>query len=133
MLQGWGKEPDQSFYLTQEARIRGKEELDLEVDPPPDLWIEVDHRGSSRGRLPLYASLGVPEIWRFRTKIQSLWFGRLESGAYLEFERSAALPVLTPQRVLEALRLGDGLSESEWDVVLRAWVTEPVARQPRQL
>src|SRR6516162_6726941 len=56
-LEGWGKEPDQSFYLANEFRIRGREEIDLEVDPPPDLWIEVDHRGSSRGRLPLYASL----------------------------------------------------------------------------
>jgi Uma2 family endonuclease len=129
MLQGWGKEPDQSFYLANESRIRGKEELDLEVDPPPDLWIEVDHRGSSRGRLPLYASLGIPEICRFGTKSRTLWFGRLVSGAYVEIERSDALPLLTPQRVLEALRLGNGLSESEWDAVLRPWVTELVARQ----
>jgi Uma2 family endonuclease len=128
MLEGWGKEPDQSFYLANESRIRGKEEIDLEVDPPPDLWIEVGHRGSSRGRLPLYASLEIPEIWRFRTKSQMLWFGRLDGGAYTDIERSVALPLLTPQRVLESLRLGDGLSESEWDVVLRAWAAELVAR-----
>ena len=62
---GWGKEPDQSFYMASALKIRGKDEIDLEVDPPPDLWIEVDHRGSLRGRLPLYAALGVPEVWRF--------------------------------------------------------------------
>ena len=45
---GWGKEPDQSFYMASASKIRGKDEIDLEVDPPPDLWIEVDHRGSSR-------------------------------------------------------------------------------------
>jgi Uma2 family endonuclease len=129
MLQGWGKEPDQSVYMANESRIRGKEELDLEVDPPPDLWFEVDHRGSSRGRLPLYASLGVSEIWRFRTESQRLWFGRFETGAYVEIERSVALPLLTPQRGLEVMRLGDGLSESEWDFVLRAWATELVTRK----
>jgi Uma2 family endonuclease len=127
-FQGWGKEPDQSFYLANEARIRGKEEINLEIDPPPDLWIEVDHRGSSRGRLPLYASLGVPEIWRFRTRRRRLWFGRLEGCAYVEIERSVALPMLTRQRVLEALSLGEGLSESEWDIVLRAWVCAHLAQ-----
>jgi len=122
MAQGWGKEPDQSFYLTHESRIRGKDELNLEVDPPPDLWIEVDHRGSSRGRMQLYATLGVPEIWRFRHRRQQLWFGCLQEGTYVEIVRSLALPMLTPELVLEALNLGAGLPESEWDPLLRSWV-----------
>jgi Uma2 family endonuclease len=127
MLQGWGKEPDQSFYLASESLIRGKEDINLEVDPPPDLWIEVDHRGSSRGSLPLYASLGIPEVWRFRTRRELLWFGSLDGRVYREIERSKVLPTLTPQNVLEALDLGAGLSESEWDVLLRAWVRERLA------
>ena len=128
LLQGWGKEADQSFYLANERLLRGKEEISLDVDPPPDLWIEVDHRGNSRGRLPLYAALGVPELWRFRTRRESLWFGRLEGDAYVEIERSIALPMLTPEIVLECLRLGDGLSESEWDVILRTWVGAHLSR-----
>jgi Uma2 family endonuclease len=126
-LEGWGKEPDQSFYLASESRIRGKEEIDLEVDPPPDLWIEVDHRGSSRGRLPLYAALRVPEVWRFRRQRQRLWFGQLSGKTYQRIDRSLALPMLTPEDVLDGLRLGDSLSESEWDVVLRTWVRERLA------
>src|SRR5271166_3970805 len=122
MRQGWGKEPDQSFYLANESRIRNKEEIDLEFDPPPDLWIEVDHRGSSRGRLPLYASLQVPEIWRFRVRPERLWFGCLDGDHYQQIECSITLPMLTPGNVLEALRLGEGLSESQWDVVLRALI-----------
>ncbi len=122
MDRGWGKEPDQSFYLTHESRIRGKDEIDLEVDPPPDLWIEVDHRGSSRGRMHLYAALGVPEIWRFRPRRQKLWFGCLQEGTYVEIARSLALPMLTPDLVLEALNLGADLPESEWDPLLRNWV-----------
>ncbi len=115
MSQGWGKEPDQCFYLTHESRIRGKDEINLEVDPPPDLWIEVDHRGSSRGRMQLYAALGVPEIWRFRPRHQQLWFGSLQECTYVEVVRSLALPMLTPELVLEALKLGADLPESQWD------------------
>jgi Uma2 family endonuclease len=126
--EGWGKEPDQSFYLASEAAIRGQEEIDLEVDPPPDLWIEVDNRGSSRGRMPLYAALRVPEIWRFRTRGPRLWFGQLDGDHYREIERSLALPMLTPQAALEALSLGSGLSESEWDVRLRTWVGDRLSR-----
>lgn len=122
--QGWGKEPDQSFYIANEARIRGKDDIDLDADPPPDLWIEVDHRGSRRGRLPLYASLGVPEVWRYRMLSHRIWFGALDAGVYRPVERSLALPMLTPPLVLEALNLGQTLSESEWNPQLRAWVRD---------
>ncbi len=88
----------------------------------------MDHRGSSRGRLPLYAALGVPEVWRFHSRQARLWFGQLEGGSYVEIDQSRSLPMLTPQRVLEALNLGEGLSESEWDPLLRAWVTAHLAR-----
>jgi hypothetical protein len=70
----------------------------------------------------LYAALGVPEVWRYRTKTSRLWFGRRQGDAYVPIEQSLALPMLSPRLVLEALSLGDGLSESEWDLVLREWV-----------
>jgi Uma2 family endonuclease len=124
---GWGKEPDQSFYLKHESQIRGKEEIDLDVDPPPDLWIEVDHRGSSRGRMQIHAALGVPEIWRFRPRRQQLWFGSLQDGAHIAIERSLSLPMLTPDLVLEALNLGANVPESQWDALLRRWVQDKLA------
>ncbi|MGC8641753.1 MAG: Uma2 family endonuclease [Isosphaeraceae bacterium] len=125
---GSGREPGQSFYLANESPVRGKDEIDLEVDPPPDLWIEVDHRGGSRGRLPLYAALGVPEVWRFRSRTKRLWFGRLEGDKYVQIVQSLSLPMLTPERVLEALSLGEGLSDSEWDPLLRAWIAAHLLR-----
>ena len=60
-----GLEPDASFYFANERRIRGKKRLDLTIDPPPDLAIEIDITSSSLNRQSIYASLGVPEIWRF--------------------------------------------------------------------
>ncbi len=122
---GFGKEPDQSFYFANAAKIVRKREIDLDAgDPPPDLWIEVDNRATSAGKLPLYAALGVPEIWRYRIKTGNVWFGKLVEGEYESIERSLALPMLSPSLVAEILRLGTGLIESEWRATIRTWIGE---------
>lgn len=123
---GKGKEPDQGFYFANARKLLGKTSIRLEQgDPPPDLWIEVDNRGSSRGRLPVYASLGVPEVWQYRARTRRLRFLALgEDGAYHPIERSLSLPMLTPALVLEAMALGDALLESAWTKALRARVRE---------
>lgn len=61
-----GLEPDECFYFKSHVLIRGKTELDLSEDPPPDLAIEVDITRNVLDRISIYASLGVPEIWRVR-------------------------------------------------------------------
>ncbi len=123
-LKGRAKEPDESFYLANEPRIRDKDAIDLEVDPPPDLWIEVDTRGSSLGKLPVYAALGVPEVWRYRPRRGVLWFGRLGPDGYESIDRSLALPMLSPAPVLEALAMSVGQPESSWERQLQAWARE---------
>jgi Uma2 family endonuclease len=120
---GKGKEPDQSFYLANTGRVPQDRDPDLDAgDPPPDLWIEVDNRVSSAGRLPVYAALGVPEVWRYRARKKTLQFLQLVDGVYQPIDRSLAVPVLTPALVLEALALGDNPVESEWVRLLREWV-----------
>jgi Uma2 family endonuclease len=57
-------EPDECYYLAHEQEMRGKDELDLSVDPPPDLVVEVEVSRSALDRLAIYASMGVPEVWR---------------------------------------------------------------------
>jgi Uma2 family endonuclease len=112
---GHGKEPDASFYLGDaEALVRGKEVLDLNLDPPPSLWIEVDNRASSAGRLPLYARLGIPEVWQYRPRTRRLWFRRLTDQGYEELTESRALPGLTPGRVLELLAEVDARGQTAW-------------------
>ena len=39
--------------------------IDLTLDPPPDLAIEIDMTSPSIPRLPIYCALGIPEVWRF--------------------------------------------------------------------
>ena len=118
-----GKESDTCFYLAHEPLIRDKEEIDLAVDPPPDLAIEVADSNDSRDKLPISAALRVPEVWRYSARTGSLWFGRLQpDGTYAPIPRSDCLPLLTPERVLQALALCRGVPESLWGQSLREWV-----------
>jgi Uma2 family endonuclease len=124
LKKGWGKEPDESFYFANARRVAGKGTIRLDHEPPPDLWIEIDHRASSRGSLPLYAALGVPEVWRYRTERGRLWFGRLTGLKYEAIKRSLSLPMVTPALVVEALELGEGVMESAWLQRLQPWIRQ---------
>ena len=115
---GNGKEPDNGFYIGANARrIRGKESIDLTIDPPPDLAIEVDNKSDSELALPTYVRIGVPEVWRYDARDHTLWFGHLIGESYESIDRSLCLPVLTPDLVLAAL---DALDEGDMDD--SAWV-----------
>jgi Uma2 family endonuclease len=62
--EGRGLEPDDSFYIRSFSKVVGKDEIDLAVDPPPDLIVEVDLSNPSLDKLPIDFSLGVEEVWR---------------------------------------------------------------------
>ena len=59
-----GLEPDECYWIANEHLVRGRLDLDLEVDPPPDLAVEVEITRSVLNRMGIYASLRVPEVWR---------------------------------------------------------------------
>ena len=127
---GAAKEPDNSFYFANEAQVRDKHSIDLEIDPPPDLAIEVDNTRSSLAKLTVYARLGIPEVWRYDVNRGTLWFGQLtENGTYQEIDQSISLPMLTPAIVLEQLQRCLGRAESEWGRLIRVWVRETLADQ----
>jgi Uma2 family endonuclease len=127
VYKGKGKQPDESFYIPSVFRLPRDRNIELDAgDPPPDLWIEVDNRISSAGRLPVYAALGVPEVWRYRARRKTLQFLRLVGDSYEPIERSLALPPLTPALVREALALGGDLIESDWVRLLREWVARTI-------
>ncbi|NJL48020.1 MAG: Uma2 family endonuclease [Leptolyngbyaceae cyanobacterium SM2_5_2] len=83
-----GIEPDQCFYIQNEAAVRGKNRLDLTVDPPPDLALEVDI--TSRTHPDTYAALGVPELWRRVGPTIRIY--QLLDGQYVEVEKSLTFP-----------------------------------------
>jgi Uma2 family endonuclease len=118
-----GLEPDECYYLTHEAQMRGKRELDLAVDPPPDLAIEVDISRSSLNKLSIYADVGVPELWFYDG--ESLRVHRLqENGEYLQQDSSVAFPFLDLREIERFLGRFDRLGETAWVRSFRAWVEE---------
>ena len=84
-------EPDSCFYIQNESLVRGKN-INLPDDPPPDLAIESDYTSSSVNKFAIYASIGVPEIWRYRK--QTLQVYRMIEGQYEQTNQSLAFPFL---------------------------------------
>jgi Uma2 family endonuclease len=85
-------EPDTCFYIQNEASVRGKRDINLPEDLPPDLAIESDYTNSSVNKDSIYAALGVPELWRYRR--ESLQVYQLVDGKYEKCDHSLAFPFL---------------------------------------
>jgi Uma2 family endonuclease len=94
-----GAEPDSCYYIANEPAVRGKIKLDFEIDPPPDLVLEIDITSSSLDRTSIYAKLGVGELWRYDGT--TLVFYHLQVDQYVEVARSPTFPMLYPARILE--------------------------------
>jgi len=119
-LEKRGLEPDECFYLAHEEQMRGKRDLDLTVDPPPDLAIEVDISRSSIDKLSIYADIGVPELWFFDGA--SLVVRRLENSTYTEQDASVAFPFLDLKEVVRFMGRFEQLGETAWIRSFREWV-----------
>lgn len=95
-LMSQGIEPDNCFYIQNEAAIRGKDRLDLTIDPPPDLALEIDI--TSRTHPDIYEALGVPELWCFeKGKLQ---INLLENGKYIQSTSSRIFSNFPLQQVI---------------------------------
>ena len=105
-----GAEPDSSFYIQNEPLVRDKQQIDLTVDPPPDLVVEVDVTSSSIDRLAIYADIGVSELWRYDSPLMEIYL--LNSGKYVLSNVSptfANLPLAweIPRFLEQSLRIGE--------------------------
>ncbi|MBI4858676.1 MAG: Uma2 family endonuclease [Candidatus Riflebacteria bacterium] len=116
-----GLEPDECYYIASEARVRGKDHLDLTVDPPPDLAIEVDLDKPALEKLRIYAALGVTEVWKYDG--QRLCVYRLQPDArYLEVRESASFPFLPLDELTRFLSQRQGTTETQLLRAFREWV-----------
>jgi Uma2 family endonuclease len=115
-----GLEPDECYYFKDEAKMRGRKRLDLRKDPPPELVVEIDITHRSVPREPIYAALGVPEIWRYDgVRLQCL---HLKGEQYVVRKMSLAFPFLEPALLQQFIdRRGD---EGETTIInaFVAWV-----------
>jgi len=91
-----GVEPDACYYLASAGRVIGKRGIDLEVDPPPDVVVEIDLTTESSRKFRIDAALGVPEIWWYDDEQRQMSFHELVSGSYVEIRESRFFTDLTP-------------------------------------
>jgi Uma2 family endonuclease len=117
-----GVEPDTCFYIQNASKMRGKQEIDLTTDPPPDLVIEVDVTSPSLEKLPIYAALKVPEVWLYKGK--KVEFYKLANEKYQKIKYSSAFPLLSSEKVTEFLNKGLNQDLNEWVEEIRKWARD---------
>ena len=118
-----GVEGDQTYYFANEPRVRGKSQIDLRIDPPPDLAVEVVYKNPADAALKVYRRLGVPEIWVYVEDRLAILL-RQANGEYKESETSRAIPFLKAVEIFDQARQLEGMSELEWMEGVRRWVRE---------
>lgn len=119
-----GLEPDRCYWIANEPAVRGKLDLDLRIDPPPDLAIEVDVTSSSLDRMAIYAALGVPEVWRVDNR--TLTFHALDAvnRKYTVITHSLSFPLVTPADLMRFSALCAGQDENSVIRQFRSWVQQ---------
>jgi Uma2 family endonuclease len=115
-----GVEPDSCFYIQNADRVNPEDNAPPQ-DFPPDLVVEVDITSSSRSRLNIYKSMGVPEIWRYSR--QGLAILQLHQGEYVECEYSSTFASLSAEILEKFLERGK-LSKNHNSLIteLRMWL-----------
>jgi Uma2 family endonuclease len=106
-----GVEADDWFYVQSEPLVRGKDEIDYEQDPPPDLGVEIDVTSSVEDRLPIYWKLRVPEIWVWRAGTVR-FLHRRPRGKYAEARKSRAFPFLSSSILSKYLDMRGQMDET---------------------
>jgi len=85
------------------------------------LAVEIDITSRSIARLPIYAALGVPEIWRYDGK--SLVCLLLRKDDYAPSEFSLAFPKLRVADLLPFIRIAEEKSDQNASLkAFRAWL-----------
>jgi Uma2 family endonuclease len=115
-----GLEPDDAYWIANEQKVRGRKNLDLEVDPPPDLALEIEISRSTLDRMAIYAALRVPEVWCWDGESLRV-FMLSAKGTYRPSDRSKAFPFLPLAEFARFLTDTD-LSETQLLRSFREWV-----------
>jgi Uma2 family endonuclease len=121
-----GLEPDNCYWIASEQRIRGKRRLNLKIDPPPDLAVEIDLTSSCLNRLGIYAALKVPEVWRVDSGSIAFLIlgpkGKYAAGTSLSF------PGVQPGDLLPFLALQTEMDDNAIVRRFRKWVRRRIAQ-----
>jgi Uma2 family endonuclease len=119
-----GFEPDASFYIQNEPRVRDRREVDLTVDPPPDVVLEMEMSRSARDKLPLFASMSIPEVWRCDGQRVSIFILDRERNRYRKSSQSLALSVLSSAVLTRFLVESRTTLSPDWFQAVSDWARE---------
>jgi len=114
-----GLEPDACFYIENYQAVLGKRKLDLSIDTPPDLAIEIDV--TSFTRIEDYISLAIPEVWIYKANKLNIYL--LTKNNYQEVDTSlifSDFPIkeIVKQYVNRAWQAGSSVALRELDQTL---------------
>ncbi len=106
-----GIEPDYCFYIDNWQVAVGKNRMDWQTDPPPDLVLEIEV--TSYTRAADYAPYGVPEVWLYKNERLQMYC--LEGDRYRLHNQSRYFPdihlsTLVAQVVQTATEKGTGVA-----------------------
>jgi len=119
---GRGFEPDASFYIQHAREVRGNAEIDLDSDPPPDLVIEIDITHPSLDKFPIYAAVGIPEVWRYAEQKISIY--RRHVDGYVVEDSSTVLPGVTSDQLTQLTAMGYEMLGPAWLRHVRTWAED---------
>jgi Uma2 family endonuclease len=123
-----GLEPDQCYYIQNKPRVRSQLKIDLSVNPPPDLVVEVDITSGSLNKFPIYKSLKIPEIWRYRRR--GLEIFELQGQEYLQRDFSPTFsPIAVTTVIPEFIQKSPSMGEMAALRTFRSWVKEQLKNQ----
>jgi Uma2 family endonuclease len=125
-----GVEPDESFYLANEERVRGKAKLHLSEDPPPDLVVEAVQTHEADAAVEVYRRFGVPEVWICEESGMTI-LTLQANGEYLGSDTSVSFPFLKAAEVLEWVNRPQTVPETAWLKELRLWVRDVLLPRAR--
>ncbi|KGF71405.1 hypothetical protein DO97_20670 [Neosynechococcus sphagnicola sy1] len=123
-----GLEPDDCFYIQNYRTVIGKDRIDLDIDPPPDLAIEADL--TSQTQREIYEALGVPELWiygRDKLKIYVLRNNNYEESAISPTFPELPVAEIFPRAIAQAQTLGYSQALLEFE----AWLNQHFLSQDR--
>jgi Uma2 family endonuclease len=108
-----GLEADDCYHIQSIDRVLGKTDLDLTIDPPPDLAIEVEATSPLINKIEVYRSMKIPELWRVRTDGSCDIYLLNAEAAYHPATVSVAIPIITPAILSHYVLLREQLSHGE--------------------
>lgn len=116
-----GVEPDDSYYVQNESLVRGRTDLKLGQDPPPDPLLEIQISRSALDKLGIHGAMGVPEVYLWQGEELALHLLE-DQGRHCVSEKSRALPGLPPGDLRRFVARAPELSTTRPASQFRAWL-----------